>query len=123
MSLPLQLRSTIQWCCFIVGKIINYLTLTWFPSLPPSGTPTLPELLSFSDRKVNIAEQIGVKYLEFGILLLEDSNGAIVKSLENERHWNAKQINLAILQKWLDGKGVKPVTWSTLVTVLQNINM
>ena len=107
----------------LLGKLFNYLILTWFPSLPPSGTPTLPELLSFSDRKVNIAEQIGVKYLNFGLFLLEDCNGAIVTALENEHQKNAERINFAIFQKWLEGKGVKPVTWSTLVTVLQNINM
>ena len=90
-------------------------------SLPP-GTPTLMELLSFSDKKVNIAELIGVNYFKFGILLLEDSNGIIVKALENQFHFNAEQINIAILQRWLEGKG-RPVTWSTLVTALQNIKI
>ncbi|KAL5499706.1 hypothetical protein EMCRGX_G011164 [Ephydatia muelleri] len=86
-----------------------------------NGTPTFPELLFFSERRVNIAEQIGANYLTFGIFLLEDSNGAIVTALENEHLKNAERINVAILQKWLEGKGVKPVTWSTLVTVLQKI--
>eukprot|EP00731_Ephydatia_muelleri_P033258 Em0027g6a len=86
-----------------------------------NGTPTLPELLFFSERRVNIAEQIGANYFKFGIFLLEDSNGAIVTALENEHLKNAERINVAILQKWLEGKGVKPVTWSTLVTVLQKI--
>ena len=81
----------------------------------------MPELLFFSERRVNIAEQIGANYLKFGIFLLEDSNGAIVTALENEHLKNAERINVAILQKWLEGKGVKPVTWSTLVTVLQKI--
>ena len=88
--------------------------------LPP-GTPTLVELLYFSDRGVNIAEQIGVNYLKFGIFLLQDSTGTIVKAIENEHQRNAEQINLAILQKWLEGKGVKPVTWSSLVTALEKM--
>ena len=79
------------------------------------------ELLSFSDRKVNIAELIGVNYFKFGIFLLEDSNGFIVKALEKEHVRNAEEINMAILQRWLQGKGVKPVTYSTLVTALQKI--
>eukprot|EP00731_Ephydatia_muelleri_P033821 Em0039g7a len=87
------------------------------------GTPTLLELLSFSDMRVNIAEQIGVNYLKFGIFLLGDSNGAIVTALENEHLKNAERINVAILQKWLEGKGVKPVTWSTLLTALQKMNI
>ena len=78
-------------------------------------------LLSFSERAVNIAEQIGVNYLMFGMILLQDDNGAVVKALEEEHRGKAEKINIAIFQKWLDGKGMRPVTWSTLMTVLQKI--
>ena len=89
-------------------------------SLPPE-TPTLMNLLSFSERGVNIVEQIGVNYLMFGMILLQDDNGAIVKALEKEHRGNAEDISIAIFQKWLNGKGMRPVTWSTLVTALQKI--
>ena len=91
-------------------------------SLPP-GTPTLRELLSFSDKKVNFAQKIGVNYLKFGIFLLEDSNGDITYALEKEHQMKAEEINMAIFKQWLEGKGVKPVTWSTLVTVLKNVGL
>ena len=78
-------------------------------------------LLSFSERGVNIAEQIGVSYLMFGMILLQDVNGAVVKALEKEHRGNAEDINRAIFQKWLDLKGMTPVTWSTLVTALQKL--
>ena len=83
------------------------------------------ELLSFSvkTKKLNIAVQVGAKYSNFGMFLLEDDTGAIVSALEKEHHWSAEQINMAILQKWLQGNGVKPVMWSTLVTVLRSIEM
>ena len=93
---------------------------SYFVSLPP-GTPTLPELLSFSDKKVNFARKIGIHYFKFGVFLLEDSDGAIVEALEREHHQNAEEINMAILKQWLQGKGAQPVTWSTLVTALQKI--
>ena len=83
----------------------------------------MPELLSLTDRSGNFAEQVGVNYLNFGIILLEDNNGAIVTALENERLKNAEQINVAILQRWLQGKGLMPVTWSTLATVLRKIGI
>eukprot|EP00731_Ephydatia_muelleri_P005831 Em0003g79a len=73
--------------------------------------------------EVNIAEQIGVNYLMFGMILLQDDNGAVVKALEEEHRGKAEKINIAIFQKWLDGKGMRPVTWSTLVTVLQKIRI
>ena len=76
------------------------------------------ELLSLAG---NIAVQVGVHYLKFGIFLLEDTKGVIVKALEMEHRGNAEQINMAILQKWLHGMGVKPVTWSSLVTVLKQL--
>ena len=117
------------WCGAILASSLVYdIFLAFQPfdsylvSLPP-GTPTLMELLSFSDKKVNIAERIGVNYYKFGIFLLEDSDGVIVKALEKEHLKNAEEINMAILQRWLEGKSVKPVTWSTLVTALQNVGM
>eukprot|EP00731_Ephydatia_muelleri_P000993 Em0001g993a len=90
------------------------------------GCAVIPTIFRFDqtscsgvDRRVNIAEQIGVNYLTFGMFLLQDSFGAIVKALENEHQRNAERINLAIRQKWLEGKGLKPVTWASLVSALQ----
>ena len=72
---------------------------------------------------MNIAQQIGVNYYKFGILLLNDTNGAIVKEVEKEHHHIAEDITIAIFRKWLEGMGEKPVAWSTLVTTLKKINM
>eukprot|EP00731_Ephydatia_muelleri_P020051 Em0012g876a len=68
------------------------------------GTATMPELLSFSDEKLNIAVLIGTKHIIFGIFLMEDKTGAIVEALEAEHRGNAERINMAILQRWLQGK-------------------
>ena len=81
------------------------------------------ELLSFSAEKLNIAVKVGVEYLKFGIFLLNDANGDIVKALEIEHLKNAERINMGILQRWLHGKGTKPVTWSTLIDVLRKIGL
>ena len=40
------------------------------------------------------------------------------------KHQNvAKQINIEILQEWLEGSGKKPVSWATLVEVLRDIGL
>ena len=83
----------------------------------------MKELLCFSDQKVNIVEQIGANYSCFGIFLLEDYTGAVVKALEKEHRGNAQEINMDIFQRWLQGNGLKPVAWSTLVTVLQKMKL
>ena len=46
-----------------------------------------------------------------------------MQALEMEHLRNAERINMAILQRWLLGMGVKPVTWSTLVDVLRTIEI
>ena len=95
-------------------------------TIPPSTKPTLPELMRFSctDRRViNIPMEIGTEYVQFGIFLLDDLNGARVKSMAHHHLNKAKQINTEILQEWLTGRGKKPVTWTTLVEVLHDIEL
>ena len=67
--------------------------------------------------------EISIKYVQFGALLLDDRNGSRVKNLEYEHHYNIEQINTAILQEWVNGRGKQPVTWATLVKVLRDIEL
>ena len=72
--------------------------------------------------KVNIAEEIGTSYSDFGILLLNDERGNKVSAIVQEHRGNAKEINYEILRLWLEGKG-QPLSWSTLVQVLKDIKL
>ena len=83
----------------------------------------MPELLSYSAEKLNVAIRVGAKYSTFGIFLLEDKTGTILEALEVEHRGNAERINMAILQRWLQGKGMKSVTWSALIEVLRKIGI
>lgn len=87
--------------------------------------PTLRKLLCFplSDRKLNVVKEIGVHYMKLGIFLLEDDNGEQTSAIEQEFNRDAERINIKLLQKWLSGTGRKPVTWSTLITVLQDMEL
>ena len=67
--------------------------------------------------------EIGTEYVQFGIFLLDDLNGARVKSMAHHHLNKAKQINTEILQEWLTGRGKKPVTWTTLVEILHDIEL
>ena len=88
-------------------------------------TPNLVELITFpgKSKEINIPAQIGTKYTSFGILLLNDSNAAQVKSIETKYHEDAQEINLEILRQWIEGIGKQPVTWRTLVDVLCKIGL
>ena len=92
----------------------------------PATKPNLQEFLkfTFTDGKViSIPVEIGTKYFEFGVFLLDDRSGSRVSSMAF-RHQNIpKQINIQILQEWLEGSGKRPVTWATLVEVLHDIGL
>ena len=75
------------------------------------------------ERRINIPQEIGTKYSEFGILLLEDATGARVDAIALKHLNNAQQINLEILKEWVGGRGAQPVEWPTLVEVLKDIGL
>ena len=70
---------------------------------------------------MNIAEEISVKYTEFGAQLLDDPTGTKVRNIEAAKLRDPKELNIEILQEWLNGGGRVPVTWPALVKVLQDI--
>ena len=76
-----------------------------------------------ADSKVDLAVEIGVHYYTFGVQLLQDRAGMQVSVLEKEMGKNAQDINHQIFTLWLQGKGRQPVTWGTLVAVLQDIGL
>ena len=75
-----------------------------------------------SDGKVNLAEKIS-NYWDFGVLLLKDDTGDRVTAIEKKQGKCTLDINRQILRLWVQGKGRQPVTWTTLVTVLQDIGL
>lgn len=87
--------------------------------------PNLIELIRFrgQERRSNIPQEISTKYRQFGILLLKDVNGARVTAMAHKHRENAEQINIEILQEWIMGNGVQPVTWAILVEILEDIGM
>ena len=84
----------------------------------------MQELICFpsSGGKINLVKEIG-EYSTFGILLLDDVDGSKVSSIEKEFLKNAEDINRRVFTLWLSGKGKQPVTWSTLICVLQDIKL
>ena len=89
-----------------------------------SDTPSIHTLLHYDtgDGHINIPQHIGVKYQEFGIMLL-DTDYSYIEVLERQYLRDAVQINSRILQDWLNGKGKHPKTWATLIEVLVSIEL
>ena len=87
--------------------------------------PTLIECVRFRGRKrrINIPQEIGIKYHDFGLFLLEDDTGARICSITHKHNNDAEQINMEILQQWITGRGKHPVTWTTLTQCLCDIEL
>lgn len=107
-----------EWLSLILILIVTAIRL-------PTSRPTLPELLKFntSSSTVNIVQQIGPHYSTLGPLLLNDNVGTVTAAIVSEHQRNADAINKEILTRWLQGHGKQPVTWSTLIDILKDVNM
>ena len=83
------------------------------------------ELVRFRgrERRINIPQQIGINFKKFGIILLEDESGAKIDSFAREYRDNSEQINMKVLQEWIAGQGKQPVSWDTLIEVLEDIGL
>ena len=91
-----------------------------------SVVPTMMDIICFplqDSKKVDLTKEVGTKYLQFGILLLEDQTGARISAMERELAKNAQDINYRVFQEWLQGNGRKPVSWVTLISVLKDIGL
>ena len=73
--------------------------------------------------RANLAQKIGTTYENFGILLLEDDNGDHTDAIVRELHERAEDINKRIFRLWVKGEGLQPVSWATLVGVLQDMGL
>ena len=83
-----------------------------------SGPPTLPQLL-----RLKIPQRVGANYFTFGILLLNDTVGSRVESLEIGCQGKPEKIVQKILQEWLEGRGLEPVMWETLIKTLRDSDL
>ena len=90
-----------------------------------NGPPSLRALTAFPTKhgKVNIPQEIGVRYQAFGAQLLDDPTGTKVDNMEHKHGRDSLRINTEVLQEWLRGQGRRPVSWRTLIEVLQDIEL
>ena len=85
--------------------------------------PTLREIISFktsTGEMVNVLEEIGANYEDFGMLLLNDETGAVTGNITSFGR-SIFDFKLKIVKRWLQGQGKEPVTWSTLIDVMKEL--
>ena len=73
--------------------------------------------------RLNVIERISTNYTTFGTFLLQDDDGSKVSAIERTRQLNSALICEDIVKDWLQGKGKKPVTYTTLVQCLRDTDL
>ena len=104
----------VQVCLLIYNTSYTIIHLT--AARPIIEPPALPELL-----RLGVLKAVGPHYSTFGILLLNDTTGSRVATMECNN--SPERITRKILQEWLEGKGLMPVSWETLVKTLRDIEL
>ena len=81
------------------------------------GKPSLSKLLG-----LDIPLKVGAKYFQFGVLLLNDEDGALVEALEDECNGKRERIVRKILVEWVRGRG-RALSWKTLSDTLRECSL
>ena len=97
-----------------------HLTIFFTDDKPELGE--LEDLKTRGGESIDILERIGIDYERFGIRMLDDKVGDKVVEIEDEQR-ASNRIKREIVRRWLKGKGKKPVTWRTLVEVLDSMEL
>ena len=79
----------------------------------------LPKSRNGEEKSLDVAERIGNSYQKVGGELLQDTNGNKVKSILADNFYKVVDTNVDILMAWRQGSGKRPVTWRTLIQVLE----
>ena len=71
---------------------------------------------------MNLAQKIS-HFQNFGIIILTDDDGDRIDAIMREHQNRVEDINKSVFRSWVKGEGLKPVSWATLVDVLQEIGL
>ena len=66
-----------------------------------------------------MVEKVSTNWEELALALRFD--GEVIRAVERNQHFQVEAACRTILQRWLDGEGLQPVTWETLVEALVDI--
>ena len=88
-----------------------------------SDQPSLVCFPTQSGGVVDIIERAAVTHWYLGIFLLADDAGDVMESIEAQYKPDPVQITRAVFRRWLKGRGLTPVSWATLISLLKVIEL
>ena len=79
----------------------------------------LQKFVGVSGRAFKVVEKVSADWEEVALALHFDHE--VIRAVKQSEHFKVKAACRSILQRWLDGEGLQPVTWETLVEALVDI--
>ena len=77
-------------------------------------------LKTASGVKIKIIDRLAPKWNRFGILLAFDDEGTQVETIDKKHRGDPAACCQAMFQHWLSGNGRKPLSWRTLIELLED---
>ena len=93
---------------------------------PADYRPSIRNLRHFNGKNgtINIIEEIGSNYFDFGVELLNDENGNHIRAMEKQFGHDCMDIVKEIVREWSNGReGAKAFEWSALSETLQDVGL
>ena len=87
------------------------------------ATPTLAKLSvlrTAKGKKIFIVKRLTPYWRELGILLDFDDRGSQLDTIEKAHPTDPKACCQAMFQHWVNGNGMRPCSWRTLIELLED---
>ena len=84
---------------------------------------TLSQLRAFSGKakKINVIQQVALKFSAIGTFLLSDDDGTIVNGFKISNGYDVTRTSAAIFEKWLEADAGP--SWTVLVKCLRDADL
>ena len=80
----------------------------------------LQKFVGVRGRVVRVMEEISADWEKLALAL--HFRGGVIRTVRKSEQFQVEKACCTILHRWLDGEGLQPVTWGTLVECLEDID-
>ena len=80
----------------------------------------LQRFVGVRGRVVKVMKEISADWEKLALAL--HFRGGVIRTVRESGHFQEERACRTILHKWLDGQGLQPATWDTLVECLEDID-
>ena len=96
--------------CLLVCEMMSLFTA--------ADQPTIGQLHQFPGTRLQVINSVAPRWKQFGLFLDFDEQGNTLDMIEAEKRTHFDCCT-EMFKRWLKGEGVQPVSWSQVISLLQ----